>query len=429
MKKRDLPQMENEFVFESLDLEEETREEIDAVGLEIELAVGLEFETGGVVRDAVEEIVVQVLNLGDSILESFGVDESPNGAGRAVIELGSVVDGPVEGVGAPATWGWWVATSIGDNSIWDLLYSDVRSSVIFSKEVICYFLDEFSVLGKLQIWTQFVRGLWKLCEEYECDEGFNIKEWRDHDPAAARAKRLKEAREQLVDLRDKLTDLLKQDWKQFSISDYVSHLNSYPFKRDEIWSDVSVDLNILKELRDKLEYKSAEAEKNHYKEQYTFLHAIQKRAMMLCKLDLALQNHHRTITPDMIRCFRQILEGVYLKYMLEFADRKEEVLSKGRAKKYGEEVQIPEFKGDEIEFDNPKLVIDQFKGYEEKVNEASSEIKIGDNLHIYIDSLRVLESVKCVLLQLERMCLLKPDDDIKVVEECQEIHRSIQPDR
>ncbi|KAI3935386.1 hypothetical protein MKW92_034909 [Papaver armeniacum] len=260
-----------------------------------------------------------------------------------------------------------------------------------------------------------------------------IKE-RDRDPAAAREKRLKESREQLVYLRDKLTNLLKQDWKQFRdvhkvISDYVFLLNSYPFKHDEIWSDVSVDLNILKELQAKLEYESAEAEKNHYKEQYTFLHAIQRRAMMLCKLDLALQNHHRTFTPDMIRCFRQILEGVDLKHMLEFADRKEEVLSKGRAKIYGEEVQIPEFKGDEIEFDNPKLVIDQFKGYEEKVNEASSEIKIGDNLNVYIDSLRVLKSVKHVLLRLERMCLLKPDDDIKVVEVCQEIHRSMQPDR
>ncbi|RZC83706.1 hypothetical protein C5167_046481 [Papaver somniferum] len=192
-----------------------------------------------------------------------------------------------------------------------------------------------------------------------------------------REKRLKESREQLVDLRDKLTNLLKQDWKQFRnvhkvISDYVFLLNSYPFKRDEIWSDVSVDLNILKELLDKLEYKSAEAEKNHYKEQYTFLRSIQKRAM--------------------------ILAGVDFKYMLEFADQ----------------VHVSEFKSDEIEVDNPKLVIDQFKGYEEKVNEASSEIKTGGNLNVYIDSLPVLKSVKRVLLRLEHMCLLKPDDDIEV---------------
>ncbi|KAI3834060.1 hypothetical protein MKX03_000925, partial [Papaver bracteatum] len=264
----------------------------------------------------------------------------------------------------------------------------------------------------------------KAAQEFKDLVRAQIREIRVRDPAAAREKRLRESREELVDLRDKLTNLLKQDWKQFGdvdkvISDYVFLLNSYPCKRDEIWSDVSFDLNILKELRDKLEYESAEAEKNHYKEQFKFLHAVQKRALMLRELDLALQNRPCTLTPDMEKCFRQILAGVDLKYMLGFAGRKEEVLLKGRAKQYRKEVQIQECEGDNIEYDNPKLVIDQFKGYEEKVNEASSEI--GDNLNVYIDSLPVLKAVKRVLLQLEhmcslnskRMCLWKPDDDIK----------------
>ncbi|XP_026418110.1 uncharacterized protein LOC113313535 [Papaver somniferum] len=145
---------------------------------------------------------------------------------------------------------------------------------------------------------------------------------------------------------------------------------------------------------------------------------------MLSELDLATKNRPCTFTPDMFRCSQQILEGVDLKHMLEFAGHKEEVLSTRRAKKIMEEVQIPEL-SDHIDVRNPELVMEQFKGYEEKVKNASSEI--GDNLNVYLGSLPVLKAVKRVLLRLERICLLKsvnskrmclwnPDDDIKLLE-------------
>ncbi|KAI3849876.1 hypothetical protein MKW98_026790 [Papaver atlanticum] len=264
-----------------------------------------------------------------------------------------------------------------------------------------------------------------------------IKELKDRDPAAAREKRLKDSREELVELRDKLTNLLKQDWKQFRdvqkvISAYVFLLHTFPFQCDEIWSDKSDDLDILKELQAKLENEYAEAKKNYYNVQFSFLYAVRKRATMLRELHLTLENHHTSTTDEIAHCFRgwpefrQLLD-VDWNDILEFADDRKEGVLMIQAKKNGDEVQFLKqpINSDQIDVDNPKLVIDQFTVYEKKENEASSEM--GENLNVYIHSPPACKAVKDILLRLERM-LLRPDDDIKVDEECQEVHRSVQPD-
>ncbi|KAI3884918.1 hypothetical protein MKX03_037854, partial [Papaver bracteatum] len=156
------------------------------------------------------------------------------------------------------------------------------------------------------------------------------------------------------------------------------------------------------ELQAKLENEYAEAKKNYYNVQFSFLHAVRKRATMLCELHLTLENHHTSTTDEIAHCFRGWPE---FRQLLD--------------------VDWNDILDDQIDVDNPKLVIDQFTVYEKKENEASSEM--GENLNVYIHSPPACKAVKDILLLLERM-LLRPDDDIKVDEDCQDVHRSMQPD-
>lgn len=178
-----------------------------------------------------------------------------------------------------------------------------------------------------------------------------------------------------------------------------------------------------KELKAKLEYGYDEAAKNYYNLECTHLYALRKRAMMLrqLQLDLDLVNPP-AFTLGEIHCLRQLLEDVDWKEMLEYVNLRKRVLSRNPAKKNGKEVQSLEqtINCDPIDLRNP---IDQFKDYEEEVNKAQTEMD--ENLTVYFCALPVCKLVKHILSRLEHV---KLDDDIKVDEECQEVHCSIQPD-
>ncbi|KAI3920531.1 hypothetical protein MKW92_049756 [Papaver armeniacum] len=223
-----------------------------------------------------------------------------------------------------------------------------------------------------------------------------IDETKVADPAAAFEKRFNELRQELVVVRGKLTNLSPQDWKKFFgnvqsvIYNYVYLLSMYPPQFYIVWGDLSVDLNILKELKAKLEFGYDEAEKNYYNLECTHLNALRKRAMMLRQLQLDLDSVNPpafTLDENEIHCLGQLLEDVNWEAMLEYVDIRKRVLSRDPVKKKWQ----------------------RGSDYEEKVNKAQTEMD--ENLAVHVFALSVCKLVKHILSRLEHA---KLDDDIKL---------------